>query len=477
MLKPLTLAPLVLAATATFALADAPKWPCLNAPTLPQGSDTPVFPGDTVLSDQPSFNCFAWKEFIAMTWSTLPGASAQTYGEPGEYLPVQFETLHTVADLMSPGDAKSAKFLPADLRPGSRVLSRTAKLGGNFNPSNDISEAAPFEGAAWLADRDGNLVWYEILVNDAEYSYFKENQFYLASKQFDAANSGTHIELPMGTVDNSNQGAVEIKAAWLAIPPEDIDNPKWNRYKVSFANFCSTVDGQTECSFSLVALVGMHILHKTTSQPSWTWATFDHVDNAPDQADVVAGTVPHDNFQFYRATGCQPMAVDASCTLSKAGVTTTTCLPNVSPAYQLGPFVGGNVAEDSQCKPYPIQVTRLFSLPETNENPIVQTNKAAHQMITAQNPDSVFQYYQLVNVMWSDSPVNENAGERVPTAPLSETAFRPNLSAFKVSNPMLETYAQNLSCVECHSGATIDTPPGISSNFASDYSFIFGMAH
>jgi len=323
-----------------------------------------------------------------------------------------------------------------------------------------------------LADRDGNLVWYEILVNKVEYNYFHKNKFYSAQEQFLAARAGRKIDLTMGALGGS-EGAVELKLAWLAVG--DPTDPKWRRYKTANAVFCTGKGDSQDCTTGMVALVGFHILHKTTSQPSWTWATFDHVDNSPDQADVNAGKVNRE-YQFYRTEGCVEKTVHPSCQLARDGVTTTSCLPNISPAYALSDFVGGKIDPESKCQPYPIQVTRAFSLPKTHENPIVQTNAAAQEMIRAANPDSVFQHYQLVNVLWSDSPVNENAGKLTPLAPLSETAFRPALGAFKVSNPMLETYAQDKSCVECHSGATIASPTGAPQPFASDYSFIFGMA-
>ena len=154
----------------------------------------------------------------------------------------------------------------------------------------------------------------------------------------------------------------------------------------------------------------------------------------------------------------------------------TSCEANVAPASTIGPFKGGMVEDSSYCQPYPIRATRLFPLPDTNENPTVTTNRAAQSAIRDANPDSVFQYYQLVNILWSDSPVDENAGKQAPVAPLSKTAFRPELTTFPVSNPVLETYVQHTSCLQCHSQAQVAATPQHDPAFASDYSFIFGMA-
>ena len=460
--------------------AEAPKFPCLNPPSM-----SADIPGDTVLSDQQSFNCFAWQEFIALNWPTDPGATAGSFGDPGVTAPVVWETYMNVHDLL---DADGTAPPPwGETRPapeaagegGARIFSRTAKLGQNFDPSKDINEAAPH--VAWLADTGGNLVWYEILVNKAEYDYFVQTGFYDSETQYRAAASGTKIDLPMGTVGGGT-GAMEIKAAWLSVP--DPDAERWRRYKLSEGTFCTGVGTSDEhCDTGTIALVGLHILHKTTSQPSWTWATFEHIDNAPDARIVADELSPASEYSFYSAE-CTPQPVPPGCLeKDKKGredetePPMTSCTPNTPPAYALGPFIGKRVDPSNPCQPYPIQVVREFPIPDTNEDPVVSTNTAAQAVIAAANPDSVFQYYQLVNVLWSDSPVNENAGSRVPHAPLSKTAFRPNLTAFPVANTVLETYAQSISCLECHSGAGIaKTVPGADWQFASDYSFVFGMA-
>ena len=44
------------------------------------------------------------------------------------------------------------------------------------------------------------------------------------------------------------------------------------------------------CEPRLVGLVGLHVVMKTKQLPQWLWATFEQVDNAPDEgAPVVPG--------------------------------------------------------------------------------------------------------------------------------------------------------------------------------------------
>ncbi|WP_417524109.1 hypothetical protein [Marinovum sp.] len=453
--------------------AAKPDFPCLNPPSL-----SPEFPGDTVLSDQPSFNCFAWSEFIAANWPKTGGA--ENFGTPHDLAPVTWEGYMNIHDLLNAdgtppppwGQSGSAPATVAELtsQTNARIISRASKLGGNFIPDKDINEASPH--VAWLADTKSNLVFFEIVVNEAEYTYFTDHELYNSEAQKALMASGGRIDLPKGSVEGGS-GAVEIKAAWLSLPV-GANLEDWSRYKLSEGFFCSDVGKADEvCEGRVLALVGMHILHKSASQASWTWATFDHVDNVPDAADVAQGQVPERDYRFY-SPSCKEQEVPQACLAPGKSAASTTCTPNQPPAYALSKFVGSRV--EGPCQPYPIQATRVYPLPDTGENPIVRTNTAAQQMIAAANPDSVFQYYQLINVMWSDSPVDENvkvAGgpEDGPKAPLSKTAFRPDPAAFPVSNPVLETYVQSTACVECHSNAAIS-----GGGYASDYSFLFSFA-
>ena len=250
--------------------ADAPPFPCINVPTM-----SPDMPGDTVLSDQPSFNCFAWSEFIAMNWGTGPDASAETFGMPFDLGPVVFETYKNIHDLM----------LPDGAAPGPWADARQSRAVGDYGGMRHFSRAAKLE-----------------------YNYIVENKFYNSEEQYKAVTAGTKVELPMGTVGGP-PGAVEFKAAWLSVPdPENAE--KWSRYKLSEGLFCTGLGTPDEvCDVGIIALIGLHIIHKTTSQPSWTWATFDHVDNVPDAgSDAIA----EQDWNFFSPV-CEPRPVPAGC--------------------------------------------------------------------------------------------------------------------------------------------------------------------
>ncbi|MFY9822219.1 MAG: hypothetical protein WAM82_12625 [Thermoanaerobaculia bacterium] len=461
----------------------------LNAPAL-----SSEIPGDSPLLGQAPFDCFAWQEFIALNWPAAAQAGqaapvdASRFGEPGETRPVVWETYMDVHGVMREGAqtpmawGQSSPLPPACTQRRAsedrKVLRMTAKFRVDIEAPEDLAEAAPTQRPNWLADRDGNLVWYEILIDKPEYDYIVQTTgFYNADTQYQKVSQGTHVDLPRGVYrgphEKGRQGAMELKAAWLRV--QDPTAEKWRRYKLSRA---LVYDPRHDtCAAATLALVGLHILHKTETQPQWTWATFEHVDNAPDRSQA---STAGDRYTFYRSA-CQPLPIPAHCRAHKsqgcapppAGITQTSCEPNTAPAYCLkldGP-------SEQQCPPYPIQVVRELPIPDSNDNPVRRLNSGVQEMIRKANPDSVWQYYQLVNVLWSDSAVDENLAPKPPVTPLSESGLRPSPPSFPSSNAVMETYVQTTTCVDCHRSATTaksaqDPKP----LFASDYSFLLGMA-
>ena len=298
------------------------------------------------------------------------------------------------------------------------------------------------------AQNQTNL-WYEVLVNKDEYDYIVENQFYNANNQYDFVSAGNVIKLPEGS--SSQVGAIELKATWLEVTNPEA--PKWNYYKLSKAILIEPETGTAK--ESLVALIGLHILHKTKSQPTWFWATFDHVDNVP-----LTGQTAGD-FNLY-SPDCQPktVTVPANCgknTNSQEMKYTVDCVPNTSPPYYLCSNVG----------PVPIQVIREIPI----DTQARKVNQQLQEFIQKNFPGSVWSNYQLINMIWSTTPQNFQTN-KIPQGVKSMQPVIP------VSNPASETYIQSVTCFNCHKTATIastliDPKP----KFASDFSFIFEFAN
>jgi len=197
----------------------APPWPCTldNPPTI-----SSTVPNDPQFTDQKSMNCFAWQQFIALNWGALAGErgvpdpklSAAEFGAPGGAAPTVWQTYKNDYEVMLPNGAAppawnaappappcsahgaAARAMPA----GARILTMTSKFDGF------LSETAEASGQ-WLADQNGNPIWFELKMNQDEFDSIVANHFYDASVQFTTASTGKNpvvgapnyqVVLPMG---------------------------------------------------------------------------------------------------------------------------------------------------------------------------------------------------------------------------------------------------------------------------------------
>ena len=137
---------------------------------------------------------------------------------------------------------------------------------------------------------------YEVRINPDEYNYIFENQLYDASIQKNAT-----INFPEGNISSqvAGVGAMEIKAAWRVFPP-NISAGIMARYftmpGLIFIPAQFSATGADLCLNATWGLVGMHIIHKTNTQPQWIWSTFEQIDNVPgENGNAVSPTFNNPN--------------------------------------------------------------------------------------------------------------------------------------------------------------------------------------
>jgi hypothetical protein len=181
---------------------------------------------------------------------------------------------------------------------------------------------------------------------------------------------------------------------------------------------------------------------------------------------------PSGSYNFYNANcQTQTLSVPAACTTQGGSGTvpvTVSCTANQSPPYYLG----------QGCpKPVPIQVTRTTQLDSNAQT----ANQTVQNGIRQNYPNSVWQYYQLVDVLWSTNPTQDPSKPYAVPHPLTSMTSG---SGGLVANTTLETYVQNTTCTGCHEYAAIapktaTCPPassgGNSGSCSSDFSFLFGQ--
>lgn len=436
----------------------------------------PINFNNTVPSDlfsftvQPQANCFAWQEFIALNWPTDPNAS---FGAPNDLNFVQWET-YMPREVLFPDDGskppawgtlvsneysslfKSQKLLLKKTQ--TKLLTFVSKIEENDAEVNfSPNQAEPFNKPSWLGAQNSTNVWYEIMLNKDYYDFIVKKGFYNAQVQHDTVKLNQPINFPQGQYGTKIVGAIELKAAWMEVT--DIKSPKWQRYKLSNATVLDPITKKLRTT--VVALVGLHILHKTQNQPTWVWATFEQIDNAPDQSNL-SGTPPSQyGYNFYN-----PSCTNQNVTIKTATGDSTkvvSCKPNTPPPYYL-----------NQAGPVPTQTTRINKIDPIDATPI---NALMQQNIQKFYPNSVWQYYQLVDVIWSQQP--EPDPQKPIPIPRKINQSSMSSGASIVANSTMETYVQSSkTCFNCHVYSSIAPypPDSTNNNKFGDFSFALSFA-
>jgi len=480
-----------------------------------------TLPKNNTGSDQATVDCAAWQAFIALNWRADPSkpgypdpaATPADFGTPGDKRPTVWETYLEAATVF--GGNAPLKGLWEAKRPAAKSLIRTSKFG-----ALDLSAIVQAgSGDHWLTNQRGDVTYYEVMMNRDEFLFITTQQDFdlttAAGQLHCALQRGQQISdepppppnapyrgglsLPSGQASGWSDtdctgkrtgwgdgvGAMEIKAAWTPLPA---DHSLDYRYKTATAEI---QDPRTKSVRTVtVGLVGLHIIRKTIGRQQWIWATFEQIDNSPDEAaggGFSPPALPHNSnqqpspgFTFFNPA-CNP-----------ANDPAYGCVHNAPPT----PCLLGS----TKCQPYnaPMQITRLNPVAD----PANSVTAYVWSLLAAQAPQSVFNYYRLINVQWPQQSQIVPAGQRLPlpfgnpTPPVSPNPdANPPLPANQIiANTTLESFQQSsASCMDCHARYTQIAMPNLLQAtvpgglrrlskgtgkdglppFASDYSFIF----
>lgn len=360
------------------------------------------------------FDELSWQSFIALNWpltaegrpaaqltnnGTLlwetysesyevfkpDGSAPDPYGAPRQTLP-----RITQADLPN----SETEVLPAQQH---RVLHNISAVD-SLNVADEVNQA--FSSPLW--DQKGNLVHYEVLLNQPEYDYIAQNELYNLQGQvaFAAANGGV-VQMPSGRFGTSDIGAIEVKLAWRILTPDDIAA----RYLVRRAFIVA--EGPVRWQEVSVGLVGMHISHKTVSSPQWIWSTFEHVDNlnVDDFAAFGPDAANHPKRPSFYDPDCEYCPVNVVPAPDESGVRKT-------------------------------QVSRVVPIPKAT-----QAFNAEVQALLRQ-AGSPLQYYELINTQWPTEPTAPPAATySYPENITNKSGGRP--TPVYLINSTMETYFQS----------------------------------
>jgi hypothetical protein len=393
----------------------------------------PVLASVYLTPSESAVDCFMWQTFIYLNWPALDGIrgapdKSASLNDPG---PTVWETYKSYDAVFLPNGAAPAGWND-DLErrhlllrrhvlnpgPALRILNSVSKVFRNIvgPKSESLDEFHQADGGV-LYDQAGTPVYYEIMLNAREFNYIVDNRLYDADEQYRFVQKSA-IVLPVGSM--------EVKAAWKVLTPEET-----RARPLRFHTASGVLPGTNKPV--TVGLVGLHI-YQVPSASNFNqgfWATFQQVDNAPQP-----GAVHQAAYSFH----------NPQCNASK-------CPPNTPTA-----------------RGAPTQLLQTIGTA-----PVVQAvNAYVTRMIKARYPDSPWQYYEMIGVQWPKAPQAFDRAAWVEMLPEGT----PNAST--MVNPVMETFLQRegISCLNCHAGASVAVPRGVSNRlpYATSYSFLFGHA-
>lgn len=388
-----------------------------------------LFPESATIEERQALvNHHAWRQFIALNWPANPNQAgtpdtSKSMGDEGLRV---WETFKPTQDIFLANGATPADFDTPNQVPavctnvvGAKTDRMRALTQITKGPLLNATGQAFAGSHGFLVDQHKQLANYEILTNEPSYDYIVDNQFY----QRAVVNAASDFNFPSGSLSKKDIGTLTIKSAWRVL--DGTQDPS------KFYSETAYVYDETDCSIAQVGLIGLHIAHKTEQFPQWLWATFEHVDNAPEC--TFSGGVfqtcepqyePHINYSF-----------------SKNGCSLAECPINKKPSS----------AEDRT----PVQVMRIVALPE----PVKQLNANVHSSEPVRG--TIWENYMLVGGQWPSVTSSPEAGQPKPAV---------------LANSVMETYfqgeaplSQTSSCLGCHYLATGNPDSG---SVKSDFTYM-----
>ncbi len=280
--------------------------------------------------------------------------------------------------------------------------------GNDFNPvlPKDIQQAS---GNVALYDVNGNVVLYSVYYNELECQ---------------------------ATSTGFKPNTIEIKTSWRVLKAAD----------PSYYTITAIVEGYPQKPV-ILGLVGFHLVINTAFHPEFVWATFEHVNNAPDctnpQSPPAAGwsfltnTAPNNCatcLQQKGVSGCPQCSFNTPASQAPGLTGPPT---NVCRVYRDGtdpePMTGGNNND-------------------TNRFNIDTLNKQIATLLPATGPMAVWKNYTLVGGLWTNGGVGSGGTD----------VQRGSLEA---ANTTMETFVQGgankANCFACH-GYNPSTPLTVS---------------
>jgi hypothetical protein len=239
------------------------------------------------------------------------------------------------------------------------------------------------------------------------------------------------------TLAYPNTLVVVIKAAWVEV--DKLPEPNNGNSYITMEAMIPTYNesptkwerGEKERKARL-ALIGLHVVGSVLGHPEMIWATFEHFGNTPNAT-----------YKYFNETGNR---VDFPQDTTGNWLFCETCPGDASSFYNarvreaedgtLVPIENNTIGPSETRRIHPWGAPGGAAPSNTN---IISMNKFVHDDMLP-NGD-VRKNYRFVGATWTFDGVPPGPGNRSGTN--------------KLANSTMETYQQNLSCFDCHSGSSM----------------------
>jgi len=472
-----------------------------------------------------TFQKFSWDSFLGLTAAEVGGPPAASPSQD----PLWREW-SSVVDMLSCQDSPTpagcecangdcgqsgARFFPASCRgiPGYenyRVLGQRGQFDDSFLQASvgGVTNHA-------VIDQFGNFLRYEILVSPVNYATVIDEQLWdadvLDARQDDLNFSCGTSEYNGGDPAHPGMGDITLKLAWMDVEEEAGDVLDLNTYYTEqllvHTPAYRTEEGVERCELRNMAMVGLHIVHKTLRQPGRIWSTFEHRDLAPNCLEKMPGAGNVDTNM-----SC-PDSVDREFNLfgTQCNDDDTACAAcNVTPAHNDPDDVCRNPTTPQQigwcldrepepvegtsklCRHVAVEPPEIVNVPAPIPNPLPENypqaaawNQACANELVAGGHDP-WSNYMLISGQWLNSDLLGpepdppqsleciNVVDEVFFGIVNGEAIEPKVETRNgllkpfLGNITMESYGKS-NCMGCHSRGVIENSKGGEYNLDFSY--------
>ncbi len=470
-----------------------------------------------------TFQQFSWDSFLGLNAAEVGGPPANVPAQD----PLWREWSSTVDMLSCQGSPRAAGCDCPEgdcTRSGSRFYPTACRAIPGFDDHRVLQQRGRFDNSFLEADvagltnspvidRFGEFLRYEILVSPVTYDNVVEaglwDQDTLDANSEDLVFSCGLPEYSGGDPGDPAMGDIVLKVAWMDVAGEAGAALNLNHYYTEslliYTPAYRASDGVERCELKNMAMVGMHIAHKTLRQPNWIWSTFEHRDTAPNCTELVPGpgiidtnmSCPDSVSREFDLNGTRCNGDDPAC--AACNVTPASNDPSVICRNPTTPDLEGWCLDQPPaavegisrlCRHVAVEPPIIDVVPAPIPNPLpdhypqaAAWNQACANELVLNDHDP-WSHYMLISGQWLNADALppeppeglscETVADEVffgivdfaaiePKVPTNGGDMRPFLG-----NITMESYGKS-NCVGCHARGQIETSGGDSYN--SDFMF------